>query len=414
VGVGATVLPGGGDAAGRDPLSGIRVVALEQAVAAPLCTRHLADLGAEVIKVERPDGGDFARGYDTVVHGQASFFVWLNRGKRSVVLDLKQTADRTLLDALLARADVFVHNLGPGAVERLGLGWETLHARWPGLISCAISGYGRDGPYRERKAFDLLLQGESGLLAQTGSPEDPAKVGVSIGDISAGMYALAAILAALYERARGGEGRLIDISMLECLTEWLTPALYHQRYGGRAPARAGMRHGTIVPYGPYRAADGWVNLAVQTDGQWERLVRLVLAEPALLTDPRFRTNEQRVQHRADLEPRLEDILGAMPAAEVERRLAAADVPFGALNDLAAVLAHPQLQARQRWRSADSPAGPVDALVPPFNLVGRPPRVGAVPALGEHTAALREALAANPPVADHARTSAESSGGGAPS
>jgi crotonobetainyl-CoA:carnitine CoA-transferase CaiB-like acyl-CoA transferase len=374
------------------PLAGIRVVALEQAVAAPLCTRHLADLGADVVKVERPDGGDFARHYDSVVQGQSAYFVWLNRGKRSAALNVKDTADRALLDALLARADVFVHNLGPGAVERLDLGWETVHARWPRLISCAISGYGPDGPYRERKAFDLLLQGESGVISITGTPEAPAKPGISISDICAGMYAFSAVLAALYAREHNGGGTLIEISMLECLAEWMMTPVYHQLYGGAPPPRTGMRHNLIVPYGPYRTGDGgWVNLAVQNEGQWRRLCAVVLRRPALADDPRFCSNELRVQHRAALEPLIEEILSADTRAAALARLDEADVPYGALNEVADLIAHPQLAARDRWFDVPSPAGPIRAFTPPFNLRGLPRPTGGVPTLGEHTAALRREL-----------------------
>ena len=380
------------------PLAGVHVVALEQAVSAPLCTRHLADLGADVVKVERPDGGDFARRYDSVVKGQAAYFVWLNRGKRSIALNLKEPDDRAVLDALLARADVFVHNLGPGAVERLGLGWNALHEKWPRLISCGISGYGMNGPYRDRKAFDLLLQGESGIISTTGTPDQPAKVGISIADICAGMYAFSAILAALYQRERTGEGRLIDVSMLECLAEWMMAPAYHQLYGGKAPERAGMRHNMIVPYGPYRIGDGsWVNLAVQTDGQWERLCRTVLRRPDLVDDPRFRTNESRVRYRTALEPLIEEALASDTRASIQERLDAADVPYGALNDLADLLAHPQLTARDRWFDVESPGGPVQALAPPFNIDGVPRRHGAVPALGEHTDDVRRELGLAPNV-----------------
>ncbi|GAC1314865.1 MAG: CaiB/BaiF CoA-transferase family protein [Chloroflexota bacterium] len=298
------------------PLTGTRIVALEQAVAAPLCTRHLADLGADVIKVE-PAGGEFARRYDAVVNGQASYFVWLNGGKRSAVLDLKSEAGKTALAALLGTADAFVHNLGPGAVDRLGFGWTSLHARWPALISCAISGYGVDGPYRDRKAFDLLLQGESGVTSITGSAEEGAKVGVSIADIAAGMYALSSIMAALLHRQRTGSGRFIDISMLECLTEWMSAPAYYQRYRGETPARAGLRHNTIVPYGPFRISDGsLVNLAVQNDGQWSRLCAVVLQRAELATHPRFTTNELRVRHRTELEPLIEEILARLPPDEL--------------------------------------------------------------------------------------------------
>jgi crotonobetainyl-CoA:carnitine CoA-transferase CaiB-like acyl-CoA transferase len=373
------------------PLAGVRVVALEQAVAAPLCTRHLADLGADVVKVERVDGGDLARGYDSVVGGESAYFVWLNRGKRSVVLDVKVPAGRAVLEALLGRADVFVHNLGPGAVDRLGLGWEALHARWPALISCAISGYGLDGPYRERKAFDLLLQGESGLLSVTGTPEAPAKVGVSIADIGAGMYAFAAVLTALYERASSGQGRPIDISMLECLAEWMMQPIYHQLYGGGQPPRTGTRHATIVPYGPFRTGGGLVNLAVQTEGQWDRLCRIVLERPELVADPRFCTNERRVANRAALEPLVETVLAGKPHEGVVARLEQADVPHGTVNDVAGLVAHPQLAARGRWVEVDTPSGRVPALAHPLNIGGcaapaaAAAAAGRVPALGEHTA-----------------------------
>ncbi len=362
-------------------LAGVQVVALEQAVAAPLCTRHLADLGAEVIKIERPGSGDFARRYDSVVHGQSAYFVWLNYGKRSLTLDLQAPDDRRQLETLLETADVFVHNLGPGAVDRLGLGWTDLHQRWPRLISCAISGYGEDGPYRERKAFDLLLQGESAVTAITGTPDAPAKVGISIADISAGMYALSAVLSALYGRLRTGEGERIEISMLECLAEWMSPALLHQAYSGRAPDRAGLRHNMIVPYGPYAG----INLAVQNEGQWQRLCTIVLERPDLVDDARFSTNERRLQHRAELEPEIERLLADRPRAEILERLTRADVPFGSLNQVADVLSHPQLAARQRWQLVDTAGGPARLLVSPLGGA----RVGAaVPSLGEYTGAGR--------------------------
>ncbi|HBY96336.1 MAG TPA: carnitine dehydratase, partial [Chloroflexi bacterium] len=347
------------------PLADVRVVALEQAVSAPLCTRHLADMGADVVKLERPDGGDFARRYDTVVHGQSAYFVWLNRGKRSVTLDVKAPADQPLLEALLARADVFVHNLGPGVIDRLGLGWEVLHERWPRLISCGISGYGSEGPYTHRKAFDLLVQGESGLPSITGTPEEPVKVGISIADIGAGLYAFSAILVALYERVHTGEGRMIDISMLECLAEWMMVPAYYQLYSGAPPARMGMRHNMIVPYGPYRVGDGSIiNLAVQNEGQWRRLCELVLCRPELADDPRFRRNHLRLEHREVLEAMIEESLVGETGESVRARLDVADVPHGTLNDLEGLLAHPQLAARQRWFDIESPAGAVRALAHP--------------------------------------------------
>lgn len=374
------------------PLDGMRVVALEQAVAGPLCTRHLADLGADVVKVERPGGGDFARRYDSVVKGQSAYFVWLNRGKRSIALDLSLAADRALLDRLLDRADVFVHNLGPGAVERLGLGWDALHARWPRLISCSISGYGLAGPYRERKAFDLLLQAESGVMAVTGTPEQPAKVGISIADIGGGLYACASILAALRLRDADGQGRFIDISLLDCLAEWIMVPAYQQMYAGEAPRRAGMRHSTIVPYGPYRCADGHVTLAVQNEGQWTRLCELVLERPELARDPRFATNELRARGRNELEAIVEEVLAGLTRRAVEEKLAAADVPFAALNGVADLVAHPQLAARERWADAATPGGPVRAVVPPFNIRSAEPRMGRVPELDEDGDDIRREVA----------------------
>ncbi len=366
------------------PLADIRVVAVEQAVAGPLCTRHLADLGADVIKIERPDGGDFARDYDTAVRGQSAYFVWLNHGKRSVTLDLAGEDGRETLARLLDDADVLLHNLGPGAFARLGFPDATLDGHWPRLVRCAISGYGPDGPYRDRKAFDLLLQGESGLLATTGTPDEPAKVGISIADIAAGLYATTAILAALRQRERTGLGAAIDISMLDCLAEWMAvPALY-ARYGGGAPARSGMRHATIVPYGPYACADGRINLAVQNAAQWQRLCRVVLERPELVDDPRFASNEGRVRARETLEPLIEAELGRRTVAEVRDRLVAADVPFGDVNDVDGLLRHPQLEARGRWQDVDTPDGPVRLARPPFVAGGAPPRRSAVPSLGQHT------------------------------
>ena len=370
------------------PLDGVRVVALEQAVAAPLCTRHLADLGADVVKVERPEG-DLARRYDTVVRGQSSHFVWLNRGKRSIALDLASPADRAVLDALLDRADVFVHNLGPGAIDRLGLGWERLHPRWPRLLSVGVSGYGPDGPYRDRKAYDLLVQAESGVTSVTGSPAEPAKVGISIADISAGMYALVSILAALRLRDADGEGRRIDVAMFDCLAEWMAYPAYFQIYGGAAPPRTGMRHSTIAPYGPYRCADGLVTLAVQNERQWTALCDLVLERPEVAADPRFATNELRSAVRPELEAIIEGVFAALTRREVEARLEAADVPFGSLNTVADLVAHPQLASR--WAEVGSPAGSIRALRPPFRIGGVEPIMAAVPALDQHGEAIRREL-----------------------
>jgi itaconate CoA-transferase len=342
-----------------------------------------------VVKVERPGKGDFARDYDGDLQGISGHFAWLNRGKRSVVLDLKGAAGREAMGRLLDRADVFVHNLGPGAVERLGFGYEDLAARNPGLVWCGISGYGPDGPYRDKKAYDLLLQGEAGVLSVTGSPDAMAKVGVSVADVGAGLYAYGAILAALLGRARTGRGERIDISMLECLAEWLTPSIYHWLGVGEVVERAGMRHNLIVPYGVYACADGAVNFAIQNDGQWRRFCAGVYGDAALTDDPRFATNPDRLRNRAILESLIEARFGTRSAADVIAALDAADIPNGRVNDVPAVVDHPQLAARGRWTTVASPVGPLRAMLPPHNLAGAPSAMGAIPAHGEHT---REVLA----------------------
>ncbi|WP_055556676.1 CaiB/BaiF CoA-transferase family protein [Streptomyces sp. NBRC 110028] len=367
------------------PLAGIRVIALEHAVAAPLCSRHLADLGADVIKVESPSGGDLARHYDSVVEGQSAYFVWANRGKRSITLDLTSDEGREAFDGLLGRADVFVHNLGPGAVDRLGFGREKLRKRFPKLINCAISGYGSDGPYRDRKAFDLLIQGEAGLLSVTGEPERPAKVGISVADMCAAVYAVSSILAAVLHRERTGAGTFIDTSMLDCLSEWMMAPAYHQLYADVQLPRAGARHNMMVPYGVYPTGDGeHVNFAVQTAVQWARLCEQVIDRPDLVEDERFATNELRVKNRADLEPVIEEKLAELGTAQVIERLVAAGIPTAAVNDLNGLVHHPQHEARVRWVEADSPGGPVRVLRSPFNLDGLPEPVTAIPGLGEHT------------------------------
>ena len=369
----------------RLPLGGVRVVALEQAVAAPFCSRNLADLGADVVKIE-PLEGDFARSYDTVVNGLSSYFVWLNRGKRSLALNLRTEAGRDILRQLMLRADVFVCNLAPGATDRLGLDFEALRRENPGLIWCSISGYGSDGPYRDRKGFDLLLQGEAGIIAITGTPEQPAKVGFSIADACAGFYAFSTIMVALYERERTGLGRRIDTSILDCLAEWMMGPAYFALYRGHDLPRAGMRHNIIVPYGPYAVGDGrMVNLAIQNAGQWQRFCRVVLERPELADDPRFSSNERRLANREELEPLIEATFADLTAEQVRARLERADVPFGDLNRVVDLVVHPQLVERNRIRDVASPAGPLKAFVPPFNIEGLEPSMGAVPALGEHTA-----------------------------
>ena len=373
------------------PLSGVRVLALEQAVAAPFCSRQLADLGADVIKVERPDGGDLARAYDGALNGVSAYFAWLNRGKRSIVLDLKEPRDHETCTRLLARADVFIHNLAPGAVEQMGFGYDQLSARHPRLIWCGISGYGPDGPQRDKKAYDLLVQAEAGVVSMTGTPDMPAKVGVSIADIGAGLYGYSSILAALINRSRLGTGERIDISMLECLAEWMTPPLYVFQGTGKVPARAGVRHNMVVPYGAYACADGAVLLAVQNEREWRRFCSEVLSAPELADDERFVTNERRVANRGELERLIEERFRKQSTAEVTTSLTRADIPTGAMNDVPAVAAHPQLAARRRWATVDTPGGPIPALLPPHNLQHAPPRMGAVPALGEHSAEILSEL-----------------------
>jgi crotonobetainyl-CoA:carnitine CoA-transferase CaiB-like acyl-CoA transferase len=367
------------------PLDGIRVVALEQAVTAPFATRQLADMGADVIKIERPDGGDLARHYDGALNGVSAYFAWLNRGKRSIVLDMKDAKDHDVCDKLLARADVFVHNLAPGAVERLGYGYDPLVKKYPRLIWCGISGYGPDGPYQDKKAYDMLIQAEAGIIGMTGTEEAPAKVGVSIVDIGAGLYAYSSILAALLNRAKTGRGDRIDISMFECMTEWMSPPLYVFQGTGVAPKRAGIRHNMVVPYGAYACKEGSVMFAVQTDREWRRLCEHVLGDVTIAHDSRFATNEVRVKNRAVLETLIENTFAVKTVEEVAALLKRAEIPTGAMNDVAAVAAHPQLAARARWAEVASPRGAFSALVAPHNLRGAPAAMGSVPALDEHRA-----------------------------
>ena len=379
------------------PLAGLRVVAVEQAVAGPLCTRHLADLGADVIKVERPGVGDFARQFDSMVQGESTHFVWLNRGKRSIELDLADGAGARTLNQLLERADVLLYNLGPGTLERLGFGWDEMHERRPGLIACSITGYGQEGPYSDRKAFDALVQGESGVMSVTGGESGPAKVGISVADISGAMYALAGILAALHERDRTGQGRLVEVSMLDCLAEWMMPFVYQEVYTGRAPKRAGARHAMIVPYGPFLASDGvLVNLAVQNPGQWQRLCAGVIERPDLVGDPRFATNELRVKNRKEFEPIIEAVLSTMSSKDIKARLVRSDIPHGQVNTVADLYAHPQLAERGRWFEVESPGGPILALASPFTSRGSQAVGRGVPRLGEHTAEILAELRAGDP------------------
>jgi itaconate CoA-transferase len=370
-----------------DALTGVRVVAVEQAVAAPLCSRHLADLGASVVKVEHPDRGDFARHYDGAVNGFSSHFVWLNRGKQSVALDLKDPAGCVALDQLLASADVLVSNLAPGAMERI-VPDELLAQRNPRLIRCYISGYGARGPYATRKAYDLLVQSEAGVVAATGTPGHPAKPGVSLADVGGGAYAFASIAAALYERERTGRGRRIDIALFDVLLEWMSPLLLPTLAGAEPPPAAGLHHASIAPYGPFRTADEHlVVIAVQNDGQWQRLCAHVLDAPELAHDPRFWSNPARVAHRAETDARVGQALAGLTVDQAERRLRAADIPFGAINDVASVTRHPQAAATHRWSVATLPDGCTARVVtPPWQpTIEAPPRH--VPALGEHTNAV---------------------------
>jgi len=367
------------------PLDGITVVTAEQAVAAPLATRHLADLGARVIKVERPGEGDFARGYDGAVLGLSSYFVWLNRSKESLTLNLKHRRAPEIMARLIERADVFVQNLAPGAAERLGLGAAELAGRHPRLIVCDISGYGSRGPCRDRKAYDLLIQSEAGLLSVTGTPETPSKAGISIADIAAGMYAYSGILSALFRRERTGQGARIEVSMLEALAEWMGTPLYYAHYGGTAPERTGASHATIYPYGPFRTGDGRsVMLGVQNEREWRALCHAVLGCPDAADDPRFASNVGRVANREALARMIEEAFSGLTADQVVARLDAAQIANARINEMEEVWHHPQLTARERWREVKTPAGPIAALLPPATLSTSEARMEAVPALGEHT------------------------------
>jgi itaconate CoA-transferase len=373
------------------PLSGITVVACEQAVAAPLATRHLADLGARVIKIERPGVGDFARVYDRTVKGMSSHFVWLNRSKESLTVDLKDERGRDIVARLVAGADVFIQNFAPGAAERLGLGSTDLTTRHPALVYCSISGYGTSGPYRDQKAYDLLIQAETGVLSITGTPEQPSKAGIPVADIAAGMYAFSGILAALVERGRTGRGRVVDVSLFDSLTEWMGFPMYWTAYGGAPPARRGAEHPGIAPYGPIPVADGEIVLAIQNDREWRVLTEQVLGRPELGTDPRFATNTDRVANRATLHALLDEVFAALPGAEVARRLSAARIANGRRNEVAGLLEHPQLAQRDRWRTVDSPVGELNAVLPPISMPGLSPRMDPVPDLGAHTDDILAAL-----------------------
>ncbi|MEX0954997.1 MAG: CaiB/BaiF CoA-transferase family protein [Rhizobiaceae bacterium] len=374
------------------PLKDITVVTLEHAIAAPFCTRQLADLGARVIKIERPGSGDFARGYDTRVNGLSSHFVWTNRSKESCTLDLKDGEANAVLLALVGKADVLVQNLAPGASDRLGLSYAALAQEFPRLIVCDISGYGSDGPYRDRKAYDLLIQSESGFLSVTGTEDTPSKAGCSIADISAGMYAYSGVLAALLQRGTTGRGCHIEISMLESMAEWMSFPLYYAYDGASPPARRGASHATIVPYGPFPVAGGeTVMLGLQNEREWKLFCEKVLDLPELAGDGRFAGNAARTENRAALDKIIAEAFASSGAENVQAALDAAGIASAKVNTMHDVWSHPQLRARGRWTEIDTPAGPVPALYPPGMPGPFEPRMDAVPALGQHTEAILREL-----------------------
>ena len=374
------------------PLTGVTVVSVEQAVAAPFATRQLADLGARVIKVERPDGGDFARRYDTAVDGQSSYFVWLNRSKESLTLNLKSTRGREILGRLLAAADVFVQNLAPSAAGRLGLDAAALGAMHESLIVCAITGYGTTGSWADRKAYDLLVQCQTGLVSLTGTPRDAARVGISVADIAAGMYAYSGILTALYTRATTGRARAVEVSLFDALAEWMSQPAYYTQYSGSQPPRVGTQHATIAPYGAYTAADGKdVLLSVQSEREWAALCSRFLKRPELVDDPRFATGVARVEHREELNAIISKRFGKITGDGAMTLLDDAGIANAGVNSVRDFLAHPVLTERGRWREVRIPGGVAPALLPPVDLVGTAARMDPVPAAGQHTEAILAAL-----------------------
>ncbi|MBS2937956.1 CoA transferase [Nocardioides sp. J2M5] len=383
------------------PLEGVTVVAVEQAVAAPLATRNLADLGARVIKVERLGGGDLARGYDHVVHGTGAHFVWLNRGKESIAVDLKSDEGRAVVRRLALASDVFVQNLAPGAAARLGLGAEELRAERPALVVASLSGYGSGGPLEERKAYDMLIQAEAGLISITGTPEDPVKTGIPTADIASGMYLSQAVVAALLRRYRTGDGATIEVSMLEATVEWMGHALYTQMHTGSQPARMGVSHSAIAPYDAFPTSDGEILIGVQNDSGWRALVTAVLDAPALADDPRFATNVARVAHRAECDAEVGARTRLWSTRELDARLAAAGVPAAEIKTLAHVVDHEQLRARDRWRSVDIEGASIEGLLPPATFGDVEAPMGSVPALGQHTRALLVESGVDPAEADAA-------------
>jgi itaconate CoA-transferase len=367
------------------PLAGMTVVAIEQAVAAPFATRQLADLGARVIKIERPDAGDFARSYDTTVKGLSSYFVWLNRSKESLTLDLKKPDARDVLARLLAKADVFVENLAPGSAARVGVDGAALVGRHPRLIACSVSGYGSSGPYASKKAYDLLVQSEVGLISLTGTEAHPSKVGISVADIAAGMYAYSGILVALLTRSTTGRGAVLHVSLFDALGEWMSAPAYYSAYGGGAPPRSGAHHASIAPYGPYETREGGpIYLAIQNAREWARLCRDVLCRPELEKDARFQSNVDRVRHREALDGEISAVFDRLTAEEIVARLEAAGIANARLGTIDDFVNHDQLRSRDRWREIGSPSGPLRALRPPVEMTDLEPAMGAVPSLGQHT------------------------------
>jgi len=376
----------------RPPLEGVTVVSIEQAVAAPFATRQLADLGARVIKVERPDGGDFARSYDRSVAGLSSYFVWLNRSKQSVTLDLKRPEGLGVLARLIERADVFVQNLAPGAADRLGTGSAELRSTHPRLITCDISGYGSTGPFASKKAYDMLVQAEAGLMSITGTEAAQSRVGISVADIAAGMYAYSGILAALFARQSSGVGTALEVSLFDALSEWMGAPAYYTAYGGKAPGRTGASHATIAPYELFASKDGAeICIGIQNQREWTRFCEQVLQQPALASDPRFVTNANRVEHRAELHDIIAKVFASLPSADVLDRLVTAGIAHARSNSIEEFLKHPQLRERDRWCEIGSPAGPIRAIRPPVQIKNAEPVMGDVPALGQHSQAILEEL-----------------------
>ncbi|TWT06755.1 CoA transferase [Planococcus sp. CPCC 101016] len=367
------------------PLEGITVVSLEQAVAAPFATRQLADLGARVIKVERPGVGDFARNYDKTVKGMASHFVWINRSKESLALDLKQEEAKEVLHKLLEKADVFLHNLAPGAVDRLGFSAAELKEKYPELIICSISGYGTVGPYTNKKAYDLLIQCEAGLVSVTGTEDTPSKAGISIADIAAGMYAYTGVLTAIISRYKTGKGAIIEVSMLEALAEWMGYPLYYSAYGENEPQRTGASHATIYPYGPFKAGDGkMVFMGIQNEREWVEFCETVLNDPGLASDALFNSNSHRVANKTALKTIIEDVFQTMDSSQVIERLEQSRIANARLNTMNELVEHPQLAARNRWREVDSPVGKLKALIPPVTSDEVDTVMNPIPEVGEHT------------------------------